>query len=158
MTGGTFGPGDRVHVAGLGTGVLRELRGGRRAAVEIKGRLVVVDSSALERAEPPVRRASLRTSALASRNNAPSEPPSRAANRRTPSLDLHGKTVPEALDALESFINVALLDGCAEALVVHGRSGGKVKAAVHQSLRRMSTVRSFAVDGRNPGVTIVTFA
>jgi len=59
---------------------------------------------------------------------------------------------------LEVFINDVLLDGSFEARVIHGRSGGRVKAVVHQYLRKLPAVAAFRVDPHNPGVTIVTFS
>lgn len=79
------------------------------------------------------------------------------AGRGGPSLDLHGKTVAEAVDALDRFVNDALLGDYDQVRVVHGISGGKVKAAVHQRLRQLPSIRSFRVDPLNQGVTIVTF-
>jgi DNA mismatch repair protein MutS2 len=70
-------------------------------------------------------------------------------------LDLHGKTVLEALDALDSFINDALLEGGDDVQVIHGRGGGKLKAAVHGRLRQLPSVRAFRLDPTNPGVTMV---
>ena len=128
--------GDRVHVARIGTGVVREARNGGRYLVEIKGRSMVVTGAQLERAGP-------------------TDPP--PETRRGPSLDLHGKTVVESLELLDTFLNEAILDGHTEVAVVHGRSGGRIKVAVHKRLRETSAVRSFRLDPRNPGVTIVTF-
>ena len=51
---------------------------------------------------------------------------------------------------------VTLLASASEVRVIHGRSGGRVKQAVHARLRELS-VRSVRLDPRNPGVTIVTF-
>jgi DNA mismatch repair protein MutS2 len=79
------------------------------------------------------------------------------AERVGPSLDLHGKTVAEAVDALDVFISDALLGDCDHVRVVHGIGGGKVKAAVHQRLRQLPSIRSFRVDPQNAGVTVVTF-
>ena len=45
-------PGDPVHVAALGTGIVREARTGGRYLVEIKGRSFVVVGSQLTRVEP----------------------------------------------------------------------------------------------------------
>ena len=81
-----------------------------------------------------------------------------APARTQPSLDLHGKTVDEAIEAVEVWVNDVLLAGHGEARVIHGRGGGRLKAALHQYLRGLGAVASFRVDPRNPGVTIVTFA
>ena len=144
----TFVAGDRVHVATLGTGIVREVRNGGRYLIELKGRSMVVAGSQLEPAQE--RRVTKRPPARTSDSGLPEAPaaPSRA-------LDLHGKTVLEAVDALDAFLNDALLDGCADVRVIHGRSGGKVKAAVHGRLAQLSAVRAFRVDPANPGVTVV---
>jgi DNA mismatch repair protein MutS2 len=144
----TFVAGDRVHVATLGTGIVREVRNGGRDLIELKGRSIVVAGSQLEPA--PERRGSKRPAARTSAADPAAEGPipSRA-------LDLHGKTVLEALDALDSFVNDALLDGCVEVHVIHGRSGGKVKAAVHGRLAQLPSVRAFRLDPTNRGVARV---
>jgi DNA mismatch repair protein MutS2 len=156
----TFGPGDRVHLAGLGTGFIVEARGARRYAVDIKGRIVVAAAGDLELASAPTQSASKRAA-----TPAPAAPvaPGRtrvhpAAPARTlPSLDLHGKTVDEAIEAVEVWVNDVLLAGHGEARVIHGRGSGRLKAALHRYLRDLRAAASFRVDPRNPGVTIVTF-
>jgi dsDNA-specific endonuclease/ATPase MutS2 len=141
----TFASGDRVHVATLGTGIVREVRNGGRYLIELKGRSIVVPGSQLERA--PERKITKRPDSILTDPAAPA-PASRA-------LDLHGHTVLDALEALDTFINDALLDGCDELQVIHGRSGGKLKAAVHGRLGELPSVRAFRVDPVNPGVTHV---
>jgi DNA mismatch repair protein MutS2 len=146
----TFSEGDRVHLAGLGTGIVREARSGGRYAIEIKGRVVVAAACDLELASghrTPHKATSVANVGTAGRN---------VAGPR--SIDLHGKTAAEVRDALESFVNDALLAGHHEVRVIHGRSGGRVKTAVHQYLRRLTAVASFRLDPHNAGVTIVTFA
>jgi dsDNA-specific endonuclease/ATPase MutS2 len=146
-----FATGDRVHVAGLGTGVVREARNGGRYLIELKGRAMVVAGSQLEPAEP----------ARAGRGKPPAVDASAGDSADAPSgaprsLDLHGTTVVEAIDALDAFLNDALLDGIAEVRVIHGRSGGKLKAAVHRRLAQLPSVRGFRLDPGNPGVTRVS--
>ena len=145
-----FAPGDRVHVAGLGTGIVREVRNSRRYLIELKGRAMVVSADRLESAEPVRGR----------RKPPPGVPGGADADNAGPSasLDLHGKNVEQALEALDVFLNDALLDGAAAATVIHGRSGGALKAAVHRRLKELPSIRAFRVDPRNPGTTIVTFA
>ncbi len=145
----TFNPGDAVHVASLGQGIVRDVRNGGRYLVEIKGRSMVVAGSQL--ALSISRRLPRRTKGAA----AGTEDSAARADGPSPSLDLHERTVPEGLEALNTFLNDALLAGHAEARIIHGRSGGRIKAAVHAQLRRMSSIRAFGLDPRNPGVTIV---
>jgi len=144
----TFIAGDRVHVATLGTGVVREVRNGGRYLIELKGRSVVVSGSQLQPATE--RRAPKRPPETRSATDSAAVIP---VTSRV--LDLHGKTVLEALDALDSFLNDALLEGCDDVQVIHGRSGGKVKAVVHARLRQLPSVRAFRLDPNNPGVTVV---
>jgi DNA mismatch repair protein MutS2 len=143
----TFVAGDRVHVARLGTGIVREVRNGGQYLIELKGRAMVVAGSQLEAVEE--RRVTRRPT--------PTSPPDVVDTSAAPSrtLDLHGKTVAEAVDALDVFLNDALLDGCADVRVIHGRSGGKVKAAVHARLAQLASVRAFRLDPANAGVTVI---
>ena len=146
----TFGPGDPVHVRALGKGIVREARNGGRYLVEIKGRSIVVAGTELASFEAarPTRRAKPSVAD-------PQAPAVAKPATRPPSLDLHGTTVDEGLDALGAFLNTALLDGNAEVRIIHGRSGGRLKAAVHARLKELASIRSFGLDPRNPGVTIV---
>ena len=82
----------------------------------------------------------------------------RTQRRAGPSLDLHGKTVAEAIEMLDTFVSDALLADADQMRVVHGISGGKIKAAVHHRLRQLPSIRSFRVDPENAGVTIVVFS
>lgn len=144
-----FAPGDRVHLAGLGTGTVREARGGERYAVEIKGRLVVAAGKQLE----PADARSPRSGSEPARDHRPPSP----VPTGSPTLDLHGRTVADSLEAVEVFISDALIAGHGEVRIIHGRSGGSVRAAVHRYLKRIAAVAGFRLDPRNPGVTIVTF-
>lgn len=145
-----FVPGDRVHIANLGTGVVREARNGGRYIVDIKGRTMIAAAGQLEPAAPE------RAARKGSRGGAgANEEGGMRAEGGAASLDLHGKTVLEAIEALDRFLNDAILDGHREVRVIHGRSGGRLKAAVHARLRDLTPVRAFRLDPANPGVTIV---
>lgn len=145
-----FKPGDRVHVAALGTGTIREVRNNDRCLVEIKGRAVLVALTALEPVAPArTKKAKRRVEPGSSEGRPERVPPV--------SIDLHGKTVLEALDALDAFLSESLLAGAGVAQVIHGRSGGHVKRAVHARLAQLPSIRGFRVDPHNPGVTIVMF-
>ena len=142
-----FLPGDQVHVAFLGSGIVREVRRGGRYLIELKSRAVIVDEGHLSRVAQRKRRSKhpdLSTTATAAPTpHAPS------------SLDLHGMTSIEAVAALDAFVNDAIIAGHAEVRVIHGRGGGTLKAAVHERLRALP-VHHFRIDPANPGVTIVT--
>jgi DNA mismatch repair protein MutS2 len=146
-----FVPGDRVHVAGFGTGVVREARNGGRFLIELKGHAMVVAATELAAAEPS------RAHKAKPLPEATPDAQSSDASARSVSIDLHGKTVEEALAALDEFLNDALLAGAAAATVIHGRSGGRLKSAVHRRLKELASVHAFRIDPHNPGATIVTF-
>ena len=144
----SFTPGDQVHVTGLGKGVVRESRNGRRYLVELKGRTVILSESQLTRHEEPKRKRG-RVDATAA-----SEPP--AVRSHAPaSIDLHGMTASEALEAVDAFLNDAILASLDEVRIVHGRSGGTLKMTVHKRLKELGSVRAFRLDPSNPGVTVV---
>ena len=148
----TFAPGDEVHVAALGKGIVREVRNDRRYLVELKGRSIVA-------AEQQLTAVSGRKRRDARGGNSPdtSVPnPSSTASRVAISLDLHGMTVEEAVAALDTFLNDALIAGHAELRVIHGRSGGRLKTAVHARLRQLTVVRGTRLDPANAGVTMGT--
>jgi DNA mismatch repair protein MutS2 len=150
-----FEPGDGVHVPHFGKGIVLEARNGGRYLVEIKGKPMVVREAEMSLVEAPARaRRAVAPAATEPAPGAGSE--ERASMRTTASIDLHGRTAAEAEADLDAFLNDALLAGRAEVRVIHGRSGGRVKAAVHARLRQVSSIRAFRVDPRNEGVTIVT--
>jgi DNA mismatch repair protein MutS2 len=146
-----FQAGDRVHVAGFGSGVVREVRNGGRYLVDVKGTAMVVAATQLAAAQEGRR--SRRPGTIVRPSGAPDPLP--RDRRVAASIDLHGRTAAEAEAALDEFLNDALLGGLAEVRIIHGRSGGRVKAAVQARLRRIPAVRAFGLDPSNPGVTIV---
>jgi dsDNA-specific endonuclease/ATPase MutS2 len=144
-----FTPGDHVHVAHLGKGIVREARSGERYLVLIKGRLMLLGAHQLMAVAGKGR------SKGGERPSGPA-PDTPAGMHGAAGLDLHGMTAMEAVEALDLFLNDALLASLPEVRVIHGRSGGRLRAAVHQRLRELPSVRSFQLEPENPGVTIVT--
>lgn len=146
-----FEPGDHVLVESLGKGIVRDVRRGGRYLVEIKGRPLLVAESQLS----PQEKRQARSGSVVNAPSSSADPPSRT--HAAASIDLHGMTTDEAVNALDAFLSDALLAGLAEARVIHGRSGGRLKSAVHARLKVIAAVRAFRLDPRNPGVTIVNF-
>jgi DNA mismatch repair protein MutS2 len=145
-----FTPGDEVHVAALGKGIVREVRNGGRYLVELKGRSIVAVESQLTAVAQGKRRNTIAKPSPESVTDSPTR------SHISTSLDLHGMIVDEAVAALDAYLNDALLAGHAEVRVIHGRSGGRLKAAVHSRLKQLGIARSFRVDPANEGVTIVS--
>lgn len=73
-------------------------------------------------------------------------------------INLLGLTVQEALLEVENFMDSALLSGLEEVKIVHGFGTGKLKAAVHEYLKKNRHVAEFRIgkygEGEG-GVTIV---
>ena len=160
----TLKPGDAVQTP-LGKGIVCDVRNNGRLLVEIDGRSVVVNTDAIRLVENPKHRKNP-TNPTNPRNPRNPRNPGNPKNLRSdePSagggggeVDLHGLTVEEALARAESAINEALLGDSVELRVIHGRSGGRIRAALHRRLREISAVRAFRIDPRNEGVTIVVF-
>jgi DNA mismatch repair protein MutS2 len=82
--------------------------------------------------------------------------PKRESRTASREIDLHGLTVEEALDRVELALNDALLADLSEVRFIHGRSGGRIRAALHRRLRDTPSVRGFRLDPRNEGVTLVS--
>ena len=82
---------------------------------------------------------------------------SSAVNNR---CDLRGKTAEEALDELDLFVDRAIMDGLAEATIIHGKGTGVLRSTVQQYLRKNKRIKSFRLgkygEGED-GVTIVEF-
>ena len=74
---------------------------------------------------------------------------------RARTVDLHGLTTEGALETMNAAINEALLADVGQLRLIHGRSGGRLRLAVHTRLRELDVVRSFRLDPHNAGVTIV---
>ena len=67
-----------------------------------------------------------------------------------------GCSVPVgALARVDDVLNDAILDGVTELRIIHGRSGGRIRGALHKRLREIGAITSFRLDERNAGVTIV---
>jgi DNA mismatch repair protein MutS2 len=75
-------------------------------------------------------------------------------------INLLGKTVDEALAALDKYLDDAYISHISSVRVVHGKGTGAVRQAVHHYLKRVSYVKSYHLgeygEG-DAGVTIVEF-
>lgn len=75
----------------------------------------------------------------------------------TLSLDLHGMRVEEAISAVDSRINSAIMAGAESLRIVHGKGTGRIKDALHRYLSQLEAVKRFRLDETNAGVTWVYF-
>jgi DNA mismatch repair protein MutS2 len=135
----------------LGKGVVREVRNNGRLLVDVGGRSAEFHASGVTRLAAAGTRARRREAAPVA------EPDDHAGRRSARDIDLHGLTVEQALARIEDAVNRALLGDALELRVIHGRSGGRLRAALHRWLRGVPSVRAFHLDPRNSGVTVVIF-
>ena len=75
-------------------------------------------------------------------------------------LDLRGKRYEEAMEALDAFVDQALLNNMAQVDIIHGIGTGVIREGVTKYLQRNKQVKSFGYAPQNAGgsgATIVTF-
>lgn len=140
--------GDRVTYPAWGKqGVIRELDDRRKALkVDLGGvslwlplHDVLPAAETKVAAQPPVPRTqALRSSALR--------------------LDLRGMRPEEALSALGTFLDQAILSGVFDVEIIHGRGTGILRREVHGFLKQFPAVASFAVANEDQGGDGVTLA
>jgi len=78
----------------------------------------------------------------------------------SPEINLLGKTVDEAIAALDKYLDDAYLAHLSPVRIVHGKGTGALRNGIHQYLRRQKHVKSFrlgAFGEGDAGVTIVEF-
>jgi len=136
----------------FGKGTIREIQNNHRVLVDVKNRSLVlktIDLSPLklEQRDSITPRPNLSSQLQLTNDIDPVNVPSK--------IDLHGLTVEAALTVVEKTLDSAMLAGSAELHFIHGRSGGRIRAALHRRLKEISSVRSFQLDPRNAGITIV---
>jgi DNA mismatch repair protein MutS2 len=78
--------------------------------------------------------------------------------KRAPSLELNviGMTVQEALPDVEAFIDAAVISNLEEIRIVHGVGTGKLRAGIHDFLRKHRNVAEYRLGVYGEGETGVT--
>jgi dsDNA-specific endonuclease/ATPase MutS2 len=149
-----FGAGDTVQTP-LGKGTVREVRNNGRLLVEVRGRSVEIRASEVSPLDQRRQERRARQEESDSTVRVGEEAPPSGTKGAAREVDLHGLTVDQALERAELCLNDALLATLPELRFIHGRSGGRIRGALHRWLRGVPTVRSFRLDPRNAGVTVV---
>lgn len=155
-----FAAGSAVAVVSLRKhGRVLEVLPGGRYRVAVGGVTVVCPEAQLETVSHSKKQRRREREAPARQAGTMAPPPVADAGdtSRFQSIDLHGMTVPEALAALPAFLDRAIRAGLPRVEIIHGVSGGRLRAAVRGYLAGMPAVMCAAPDDRNPGVTIVYF-
>lgn len=147
---GPFTVGQAVQTP-FGKGVVRAIHNNGRVLVDVKQRTLLLAENDISALESRVRRSASRP--------VPQDPPGPSSDgsptAAAPEIDLHGLTVAEALARAEHALNAALLADAKELRLIHGRSGGRIRAALHHWLGQIASIRGFRLDPRNAGATIV---
>ena len=77
-----------------------------------------------------------------------------------PNIDIRGMRVDEAIIALQHYIDDAVLLSVNEVSILHGKGNGVLRQIVHQYLRKIPEVKSFAdeaLERGGHGITLVYF-
>ena len=82
----------------------------------------------------------------------------RLAPKPMPTLEINviGKTVAEALPDVEAFIDSAVIANLEEVRIVHGVGTGKLRAGIHDYLKKHRNVAEFRLGKYGEGETGVT--
>jgi len=150
-------PGTAVQTP-LGKGVVREVRRNGRLIVLSGDRPVLVDAGSVTPREPARGKAKVEVDVQVSgpRRRPTSGPDDTGRRRRPPAdVDLHGLVVADAIDRALAALDAAIRAGHERLRIIHGRSGGRLRAALHRQLSEVPAVRAFRLDPANDGVTIV---
>jgi DNA mismatch repair protein MutS2 len=155
--------GDRVRLRGLGTlGVVGALGEGE-AEVHVGSMRIRTRLADLERAPPGPEEAAQGADAAAQGSQAGAAGGRAITLPPSPGLELNlrGRRLDDALEALEGYLDAAFLAGIPFARIIHGKGTGKLRTEVRRVLGRHPHVASFEAGGSNEGgdgVTIVRFA
>ena len=148
---GEFKIGDKVRIIGQdGTGKVLTLKG-KNALVQFGE---IKSTVAISKLEKQTGRASEVEKKLQSVGIKLHEKQSRFS----PTLDVRGKRVDEAVALLEQFLDDAILLSQGEIKILHGKGEGVLRKVVREQLKRYKQVASFAdehVERGGDGITVV---
>ncbi len=77
-----------------------------------------------------------------------------------PAIDVRGQRVEEAIDNVNHFIDEAMMVGCGEVKILHGKGTGALKEELRKILRTIGGIRSIEdehVEFGGAGITVVKF-
>ena len=121
-----------------------------RVTLETEGARLVVPADDVEVVPEPI-------SGPSPRDLEAEELRRRAAQRVSPTLDLHGERVEAALERLHAYLDDALLAGLDSVVIIHGIGTGALRRAVREALRehpRVQGMRGGRKDEGGEGATV----
>ncbi|MFW9770200.1 MAG: endonuclease MutS2 [Candidatus Thorarchaeota archaeon] len=133
-------------------GEIVEMLGKKKAKVAIGSAFMTVDTIDLVRkkshAETPGKR----------RKPSPNIQAAAARGEFNPEISLRGMTVDEALEALEKFLDDAVLSGAGQVYIIHGKGTGTLRRNLSAYLKDHPAVESIRIGDWNEGGHGVTIA
>ena len=127
------------------TGRILEISGRTgRVTMETDGARLVIPADDLDVVPEPI-------TGPAPRDLEAEEMRRRAAERVSPTLDLHGERVEAALERLHAYLDDALLAGLDSVVIVHGIGTGALRRAVREALAEHPRVRAVRGGRRDEG-------
>jgi DNA mismatch repair protein MutS2 len=148
------GPGASVAIEGMGVrGVVESVRGDR-AVVQVRGKrmTVALHDCRPERDKAPGTDRSPRLPDGVTLSRKP-------ADDARDEIHLLGRTIPEALEIVDKYLDDVYLAGLSPVRLIHGVGTGRLKKAIADLLARHPHVAEFAAapaEKGGAGVTIVT--
>ena len=159
-----LGVGDYVRIKGLTSVGRIEAVSGKQATVIFGDMRTKMDTVRLERAEPEQRETASGDSSL---NNLQTYNPGSRMTRNTidehrnnfkQEIDVRGMRADEALNAVQHYIDDAILVGVAQVRILHGKGNGILRTLIRQYLATVPNVRDYHdehVQFGGAGITVV---
>ena len=159
-----LGVGDYVRIKGLTSVGRIEAVSGKQATVIFGDMRTKMDTARLERAEPEQRETASGDSSL---NNLQTYNPGSRMTRNTidehrnnfkQEIDVRGMRADEALNAVQHYIDDAILVGVAQVRILHGKGNGILRTLIRQYLATVPNVRDYHdehVQFGGAGITVV---
>ena len=145
----SFNVGDKVHIISLNKdGEIEEVIGKAKARVAVGAVSTTVDLRNLTKLETPAISVKKTTGYKADTSE----------SGMSPEIHLRGMTVDEALEALDRFIDQAVLANLGQIYVIHGKGTGTLRRTLSDYLKNHPEVDSLRLGNWNEGGAGVTIA
>lgn len=146
VAGNVYEPGDTVAILSLNAeGEIESLMGNDRAKVRVGNVVTIVDLRNLRKLEPS--KEAKKAKRIPTMSVEPAE---------SPEIHLRGMTVEEAIEALEKYIDRAILAGLKQVYVIHGKGTGTLRRTLSTFLKNHPDVESLRLGDWNEGGSGVT--
>lgn len=146
-----FNIGDKVRIKDcFNYGIIKNIKNNDVFYIDINGKNVVVKKNMIEKINKNI----IENTCNIKKNNTNYN----FENSFVPEIMIRHQTLDIAMYNVENFINDAILNNVKNIKIIHGRSGGILRNAVHEYLKHNKNVESYRLGGYtegNNGVTIV---